>query len=132
MGQRQDEDSLGRPCPFARREFSGAAALSEQEQRDTGGWHEAAADGWHKAATGDWQRPIFRVDPHGAGAPPTKDENSLCHGRTPRQQWVSGRTKARWVARIPLLVASLAAQPRCLSRSKGIRAAGTGLAAGTD
>ncbi len=45
VGQRSNEGSLGRPYPFARRELCGAAALSEQEQRDTGGWH----------------RPIFRV-----------------------------------------------------------------------
>ncbi len=46
VGKRQDEGLLGRPCPFAHREFRGAAALSEQEQRDTGGWH----------------RPIFRAE----------------------------------------------------------------------
>ena len=49
------------------------------------------------------------------------------HDRPPSKQWASGGMGARWVARIPLLVASLAAQPRCLSRSKGIRAAGTDL-----
>ena len=46
MGLRSDEDSLGRPCPFARRELRGASALSEQEHRDTGGWHRPGpADG---------------------------------------------------------------------------------------
>ena len=42
-----------------------------------------------------------------------------------RQPCASGRTKTRWVARVPLLVASFAAQPRRLSRSKGIRETGT-------
>ncbi|MHB1955409.1 MAG: hypothetical protein ACYCOU_16865, partial [Sulfobacillus sp.] len=79
---------------------------------------------WH---AGNW------LDPYGAGAPGEEDGNSPRHGRTPSQPWASGKTKACWVARVPLLVASCAAQPRCLSRSKGIRATGTDdLAAGTD
>ncbi len=62
-----------------------------------------------------------------------EDENPTRQARTPIQRWTSDRTKARWVARVPSLVASCAALPRCLSRSKGIRAAGTdpALAAGT-
>ena len=51
-GQRWNAGLLGRPYPFARREFSGAAALSEQEQRDTGGWHKAVTGGWHSYYSG--------------------------------------------------------------------------------
>ena len=82
VGQRQDEDSLGRLYPFARRELCGAAALSEQEQRDAGGWH--------KTATGGWRRPVFRVDRHVRRTrTPANHENAVQSGATDGEVQVS-------------------------------------------